>query len=1441
MSTSRATGEDARSILQEHARKTYQDNMFAEPWRNLPEIPSTDEIKPTVRNPALSTSDLWDSYQREVAYDHNLPKNIINGPWPSKEEYVGAHYQMLREDAIASLRKSVADVHRDPSMHDDDETWIYTHVTFIGLQLSRTGVASRVEFSTERAGPKRIRWEQSKRLVQGTLVALTPAQDMFKDVCKIATVAARPIDGGLDQSPPQIDLFWGDIDDIVLDPVEKYVMVEARGGYFEASRHMLVAMQKLMTERFSLQKYLIHLDTDVEDPEYIQQNPYLDLTSLERPVEVEGVLSHAPPSLLNIDVLENFPKDIKCGMDKSQMMACENILTKSLALVQGPPGTGKTFVSVSALEVLIRNIGPDDPPVIITAQTNHALDQLLNHVMVFEPNVVRLGGQSDKSNKEILKRTLYELRTADGNGKIAGISAGLRGASKEHDALCDESFPQIKAVLSPLLNNATLTADVLLKHGIITDGQSKSLHDDDWAEDDEEIEADIATWLAEDQLMSIPRAPLVNFGLPLEDADIELEQLRDLEASGEAHEEKESDFGLNGIWVGFERRFTGRHSPPVNSEDVKQQLKKCENMYEIPQARRGEVYRYFEKEMYAIITTSLRQLFQKYKRCVDDYTVTKSMCSINLIKGLGIKVIGCTTTGLSKYRGLLSALQPRTLLIEEAAETLEGKIIAGLFDSLEQLILVGDHQQLQASCTIHALEEAPYYLSVSMFERLVNNSMPYVMLNKQRRMIPDIRRLLCIEPRPFYTNLHDHATVLDRVHNRPPIPGMGGLDTYFFHHTWGESLSADRSRSNLMEAEMVAGFFNYLKLNGVDPSKITILTFYNGQRKLIIKTLKQHVGLRDVVYFKVFTVDSYQGEENDVILLSLVRSNNSMGIGFLDNKNRLVVALSRARRGLYLFGNAVTLTGAESDHNFLGRDELWLPLALHMKKHGRFNLDGDRWDYSPYSGSSASSISPKKSVTRKAGSYGSDRRRVNFDQNTPPNPFTRSAVRQGMYSSGQMGQTLQDFELRSCRSTLDHSSSQRRVQGSEFWSPAVPYSTNRYYPQYSEPVQNPITKAWKEWNPEKDDEMRAEEIRQNAARAPKKDHSTMVIKETYRPVTIKNGIRTADPSGTRRIIIPRSEGLHVYEASQTPRPARAALNKNPNLSIHGSQQGLTHRFSKLQLGGVTEDGQVHGGKYDSRPPGAANQTEPSTCNASPATGTGLGPSTSHPSSTLGLETPADVSRLTSHSLLDDPIVFSAPAPPPPYAICYHTASPREVSSEISAFSLPSPVLAAQHARALDQQARMPPLLQAHQAMSYSRVNSQMKAPQYNSPQQPSLAPRNLMDESSDISSLDLSPALSSAAMTGESPRSEAGNTGQGFGDLLCTVKVKQNHAASTPFDSSQRDTSIDASDLMFFAQDSQVSRHYIPSHGSLFLANDIVNFTAPLEKADEAEDLIDFN
>ena len=72
-----------------------------------------------------------------------------------------------------------------------------------------------------------------------------------------------------------------------------------------------------------------------------------------------------------------------------------------------------------------------------------------------------------------------------------------------------------------------------------------------------------------------------------------------------------------------------------------------------------------------------------------------------------------------------------------------------------------------------------------------------------------------------------------------------------------------------------------------------------------LQLTQHHVHPNDVTVagVRVTTVDNYQGEENDVIILSLVRSNQEGSVGFLGTDNRVCVALSRARNGFYAFGN----------------------------------------------------------------------------------------------------------------------------------------------------------------------------------------------------------------------------------------------------------------------------------------------------------------------------------------------------------------------------------------------------------------------------------------------------------------------------------------------------------------------------------------------------------
>lgn len=90
-------------------------------------------------------------------------------------------------------------------------------------------------------------WEQSKRLIIGSLVVLTPVNDMFKHKAVVAIVAARLL-SALEQDPPELDLFIARAEELEIDPAVEWVMVEDRRGLYEAHRHTLLALQKMMRE-----------------------------------------------------------------------------------------------------------------------------------------------------------------------------------------------------------------------------------------------------------------------------------------------------------------------------------------------------------------------------------------------------------------------------------------------------------------------------------------------------------------------------------------------------------------------------------------------------------------------------------------------------------------------------------------------------------------------------------------------------------------------------------------------------------------------------------------------------------------------------------------------------------------------------------------------------------------------------------------------------------------------------------------------------------------------------------------------------------------------------------------------------------------------------------------------------------------------------------------
>lgn len=83
------------------------------------------------------------------------------------------------------------------------------------------------------------------------MVALTPSTDNFRGKCIIAIVAARPVDN-VKLTPSLIDVYFARPEEIELDPQQEFVMIEARTGYYEGTRHTLRALQKLHQERLAI-------------------------------------------------------------------------------------------------------------------------------------------------------------------------------------------------------------------------------------------------------------------------------------------------------------------------------------------------------------------------------------------------------------------------------------------------------------------------------------------------------------------------------------------------------------------------------------------------------------------------------------------------------------------------------------------------------------------------------------------------------------------------------------------------------------------------------------------------------------------------------------------------------------------------------------------------------------------------------------------------------------------------------------------------------------------------------------------------------------------------------------------------------------------------------------------------------------------------------------
>ncbi|KAI9223913.1 hypothetical protein BC828DRAFT_374759 [Blastocladiella britannica] len=306
---------------------------------------------------------------------------------------------------------------------------------------------------------------------------------------------------------------------------------------------------------------------------------------------------------------------------------------------------------------------------------------------------------------------------------------------------------------------------------------------------------------------------------------------------------------------------------------------------------------------------------------------------INLLLARDARVVAMTTTFAAlKYRELRDmGFTFHSLIMEEAGTVLEAEAFVPLglaAASLERVVLIGDPHQLPPVVQNPVL----HGVAQSLYVRLLRLGVPAVQLDVQGRS----RKSLCA----LYSHVYPGLGHLPAVDALDAYANPGLVHDYQFIEVGGghgETVPVPGYIQNLAEAEYVVATFQYLRLLGYPSERITILTTYRGQKDLISEVLSKRCAWDPTLIgtVTVATVDRYQGQQNDFVLLSLVRTRSA---GHLADERRLVVAMSRARLGLYVFGRQAVFTAiAELKPTF--NRLLARPTRLQLVPSERFVAD----------------------------------------------------------------------------------------------------------------------------------------------------------------------------------------------------------------------------------------------------------------------------------------------------------------------------------------------------------------------------------------------------------------------------------------------------------------------------------------------------------------------
>ncbi|XP_068331789.1 uncharacterized protein [Pyrus communis] len=298
-------------------------------------------------------------------------------------------------------------------------------------------------------------------------------------------------------------------------------------------------------------------------------------------------------------------------------------------------------------------------------------------------------------------------------------------------------------------------------------------------------------------------------------------------------------------------------------------------------------------------------------------------------------LIFCTAS--SSYKLHRMAMDPLTLVvIDEAAQLKECESTIPLqLRGVKHAVLVGDECQLPATVQSNVSDEAGF--ARSLFERLSLMGHSKHLLNMQYRMHPSIS--FFSNSNFYYKLLRDAPNVQNTSYEKHYLPGSM-FGPYSFINVIGGREEKDedgRSRKNMVEVAIVLKILRNLYKKWVGSKEklsIGVVSPYAAQVVEVQEKLGKKYDKLDGFTVKVKTVDGFQGGEEDIIIMSTVRSSKDQSLEFISKPQRINVSLTRARHCLWILGNERTLSNSKS---------VWEALVLDAKiRQCFFNADEDK-------------------------------------------------------------------------------------------------------------------------------------------------------------------------------------------------------------------------------------------------------------------------------------------------------------------------------------------------------------------------------------------------------------------------------------------------------------------------------------------------------------------